>query len=107
VGKEKIGSALAQGEASEYMTAGNWFYAAEPEEATLPFVLDRVGRKSDSFRLRLPALGRQLSLHGLDRQGTQRYFRDAKRKILRLNALKLYVGTVRTPIVIRATLLFP
>ena len=25
------------------MAGGNWFYAAEPEEATLPFVLDRVG----------------------------------------------------------------
>ncbi len=28
---------------SEYITRGNWFFAAEPEESTLPYVMDRIG----------------------------------------------------------------
>jgi len=28
---------------SEYIIRGNWFFAAEPEESTLPYVMDRIG----------------------------------------------------------------
>lgn len=28
---------------SEYIMQGNWFFAAEPEESTLPYVMDRIG----------------------------------------------------------------
>jgi predicted TIM-barrel fold metal-dependent hydrolase len=34
---------LLKAKPSEYMTRGNWFYAAEPEESTLPYVADRIG----------------------------------------------------------------
>ncbi len=34
---------LLKAKPSEYMIRGNWFYAAEPEESTLPYVIERIG----------------------------------------------------------------
>ena len=34
---------------SEYMKAGNWYYAAEPEEESLPYGIERVGEKNIVF----------------------------------------------------------
>lgn len=34
---------------SEYMASGNWFYSTEPEEASLPYAMDRVGEDKVLF----------------------------------------------------------
>jgi hypothetical protein len=41
--KRRSEAPLLKAKPSEYMTRGNWFYAAEPEESTLPYVAERVG----------------------------------------------------------------
>jgi predicted TIM-barrel fold metal-dependent hydrolase len=41
--KRRSEAPLLRAKPSEYMTRGNWFYAAEPEESTLPYVAERVG----------------------------------------------------------------
>jgi hypothetical protein len=41
--KRRSEAPLLKAKPSEYMTRGNWFYAAEPEENALPYVADRVG----------------------------------------------------------------
>jgi uncharacterized protein len=41
--KRRSEAPLLKSKPSEYMTRGNWFYAAEPEESTLPYVAERVG----------------------------------------------------------------
>ena len=41
--KRRSEAPLLKAKPSEYMTRGNWFYAAEPEESTLPYVTERVG----------------------------------------------------------------
>src|SRR5215467_4006538 len=72
--KRKSEAPLLKAKPSEYMTAGNWFYAAEPEETTLPFILDRVGEDQILFASDYPPLGRQLSIHGVDPQRAERCF---------------------------------
>ncbi len=32
---------------SEYITHGNWFFAIEPEEGMLPYVIERIGGRKD------------------------------------------------------------
>jgi predicted TIM-barrel fold metal-dependent hydrolase len=41
--KRRAEAPLLTKKPSEYMTAGNWFYATEPEERTLPYVLEKLG----------------------------------------------------------------
>jgi len=72
------------------MTAGNWFYAAEPEEATLPFVLDRVGENQILFASDYPHWDGNFPYMVSTVKERRDISEDAKRKILRLNALKLY-----------------
>ena len=39
----KSRSATLQGKPSKYIKHGNWFFATEPEEETLPYVIERIG----------------------------------------------------------------
>jgi hypothetical protein len=64
---------LLKAKPSEYITQGNWFFAAEPEESTLPYVMERIGDRKLIFRLRLSALGRHVPLRRFDDTWTQRH----------------------------------
>ena len=41
--KRQCEAPLLQAKPSEYIRQGNWFFAAEPEESTLPYVMERIG----------------------------------------------------------------
>jgi hypothetical protein len=41
--KRQCEAPLLKAKPSEYITHGNWFFAAEPEESTLPVVIERIG----------------------------------------------------------------
>ena len=71
--KRKAEAPLLKKKPSEYITAGNWFFAAEPEESTVPFCLEKIGEDVILFRIGLSPLGRRFSLYDSDRQGAKRY----------------------------------
>ena len=60
----KVESPLCKHKPSEYIGHGNWFFALEPEEETLPYAIERIGDDKIIFRLRLSALGRHVSSCG-------------------------------------------
>ena len=39
----KVEAPLCKNKPSEYIKQGNWFFAMEPEEQTLPYVIERIG----------------------------------------------------------------
>ena len=39
----KIEAPLCKNKPSDYVKWGNWFFAMEPEEETLPYVIERIG----------------------------------------------------------------
>jgi predicted TIM-barrel fold metal-dependent hydrolase len=39
----KVEAPLCKHKPSEYIQQGNWFFAMEPEEETLPYVIERIG----------------------------------------------------------------
>ena len=39
----KVEAPLCKQKPSEYIKHGNWFFATEPEEETLPYVIERIG----------------------------------------------------------------
>jgi len=41
--KRQCEAPLLKAKPSEYITQGSWFFAAEPEESTLPYVIERIG----------------------------------------------------------------
>ena len=41
--KRQCEAPLLKAKPSEYITQGTWFFAAEPEESTLPYVIERIG----------------------------------------------------------------
>ncbi|MGH7798024.1 MAG: amidohydrolase family protein [Candidatus Binatia bacterium] len=41
--KRQCEAPLLKAKPSEYITHGNWFFAAEPEESTLAYVMERIG----------------------------------------------------------------
>ncbi|MBM4260863.1 MAG: hypothetical protein FJ143_13580 [Deltaproteobacteria bacterium] len=65
---------------SDYMKKGNWFYAAEPEESTLPFCLDKVGEDTILFASDYPHWDGSFPSYDVDGRGAQRYHGGAKSK---------------------------
>jgi hypothetical protein len=47
--KRQSEAPLLKKKPSEYLTSGNWFYATEPEESTLPYVMERIGEDTVLF----------------------------------------------------------
>ena len=64
---------------SEYLKAGNWFYAAEPEEEGLPYGIERVGENNIVFASDYPHWGRHVPQRDQDHQGTEGHFRATSR----------------------------
>src|SRR6266498_1254423 len=74
------------GSAREYMTGGNFFYSAEPDEKALPYVLERIGEELIIFASDYPHGG---SAFTGDLLGRSDVSERAKTKILRENGIRL------------------
>jgi hypothetical protein len=75
---------------SAYMTGGNFFYSAEPEEKALPHVLDRIGDDLIVFATDYPHSGSAFTADLLDRTDISD---EAKSKILHDNGKRLFGWT--------------
>jgi len=75
---------------SEYMTRGNWFYAAEPEESTLPYVIERIGEDAILFASDYPHWDGNFPYMVSTVSGRKDISDRQKDKIMRANAVRLY-----------------
>src|SRR5919106_334273 len=75
---------------SEYMTTGNWFYATEPEESTLPYVMERIGEDALLFASDYPHWDGNFPYMTSTVKGRNDINDKQKDKIMRSNAIRLY-----------------
>jgi predicted TIM-barrel fold metal-dependent hydrolase len=75
---------------SDYVKGGNLFFATEPEEETLPYVIDRIGDDKILFASDYPHWDGIFPYVVSTIQGREDISEDAKRKILGDNAKRFY-----------------
>ncbi|MGH7817668.1 MAG: amidohydrolase family protein [Candidatus Binatia bacterium] len=85
--KRRADAPLLKQKPSAYMTGGNLFYSAEPEEKSLPHVLDRIGADLIIFATDYPHSGSAFTADLLDRTDISD---EAKSKILHDNGKRLF-----------------
>jgi len=85
--KRRADAPLLKAKPSTYMTSGNFFYSAEPEEKSLPHVLDRIGDDLIVFATDYPHSGSAFTADLLDRSDISD---EAKSKILHDNGKRLF-----------------
>ncbi|TMB74429.1 MAG: hypothetical protein E6J54_02675 [Deltaproteobacteria bacterium] len=88
--KRQSEAPLLKAKPSEYMTRGNWFYAAEPEESTLPYVIDRIGDDKILFASDYPHWDGMFPYVVSTIHGRKDISEESKGKFLGENAKKLY-----------------
>jgi len=88
--KRRSEAPLLKQRPSVYMTAGNWFYATEPEEKTLPFVLEKAGEDVILFASDYPHWDGNFPYMVSTVRGRTDISDQQKAKIMRANAIKLY-----------------
>ncbi|MFQ5683569.1 MAG: amidohydrolase family protein [Candidatus Binatia bacterium] len=81
---------LLKAKPSEYMVNGNWFYAAEPEEATLPYAVERTGEDQIIFASDYPHWDGLFPNAVSTIRGRKDITEGFKRKLLNDNAKRLY-----------------
>ncbi|MBI2370038.1 MAG: amidohydrolase family protein [Deltaproteobacteria bacterium] len=81
---------LLKAKPSEYMTSGNWFYACEPEEGTLPYAIDRLGEDVVVFASDYPHWDGMFPYVVSTIRERKDLSDSIKRKILGGNAVRLY-----------------
>ena len=84
--KRRSDAPLLKRRPSEYMTGGNFFYSAEPDEKALPYVLERIGEDVIIFASDYPHGGSAFTGDVLRRDDVSE---RAKNKILRENGIRL------------------
>ncbi len=85
--KRRADAPLLKARPSEYMVGGNFFYSAEPEEKSLPYVLERIGENLIIFATDYPHSGSAFTADLLDRTDIST---EAKNKILHDNGKRLF-----------------
>jgi predicted TIM-barrel fold metal-dependent hydrolase len=85
--KRRGDAPLLKRKPSAYMTGGNFFYSAEPEEKSLPHVLERIGNDLIIFATDYPHSGSAFTADLLDRTDISD---EAKSKILHDNGKRLF-----------------
>jgi predicted TIM-barrel fold metal-dependent hydrolase len=85
--KRRSEAPLLKKKPSEYMTGGMFYYSAEPDEKSLPYVLDRIGEDLIIFATDYPHSGSAFTADLLDRTDISE---QAKRKILHSNGIRLF-----------------
>ncbi|MGH7772264.1 MAG: amidohydrolase family protein [Candidatus Binatia bacterium] len=88
--KRESEAPLLKAKPSEYMTRGNWFYATEPEESTLPYVMERVGQDLILFASDYPHWDGNFPYMVSTVRGRKDISEEAKQKMLCQNAMRLY-----------------
>ena len=81
---------LCKQKPSEYITQGNWFFATEPEEKMLPYVIERIGDDRIVFASDYPHWDAMFPRVVSTIRGRQDISESAKEKILGKNAKALY-----------------
>ena len=81
---------LCKQKPSEYITHGNWFFATEPEEKMLPYVIERIGDDRIVFASDYPHWDAMFPRVVSTIRGRQDISAGAKEKILGKNADALY-----------------
>jgi predicted TIM-barrel fold metal-dependent hydrolase len=72
------------------LTGGNWFYATEPEESTLPYCLAKVGENVILFASDYPHWDGGFPYMTSTVEARQDITAAQKQKIMRDNAARLY-----------------
>lgn len=88
--KRQSEAPLLKRKPSEYITAGNWFFAAEPEESTVPFCLERIGEDVVLFASDYPHWDGGFPYMTSTVKGREDITEPQKTKIMRDNAARLY-----------------
>ena len=88
--KRRPEAPLLKAKPSEYMTSGNWFYATEPEESTLPYIIERTGDDKILFASDYPHWDGMFPHVVSTIRSRKDISEDSKRKILGENAKRLY-----------------
>jgi predicted TIM-barrel fold metal-dependent hydrolase len=88
--KRRSEAPLLRAKPSEYMRRGNWFYAAEPEESTLPYVMERIGEDAILFASDYPHWDGNFPHMVSTVRGRKDISDGQKDKIMRANAIRLY-----------------
>lgn len=88
--KRQSEAPLLKAKPSEYMASGNWFYATEPEESTLPYVIDRIGDDKILFASDYPHWDGMFPYVVSTIRGRRDLSESSKQKILGDNAKRLY-----------------
>jgi predicted TIM-barrel fold metal-dependent hydrolase len=91
--KRRSDAPLLKRKPSEYMTGGNFFYSAEPDEKALPYVLQRIGEEVIIFASDYPHGGSAFTGDLLRRSDVSD---RAKNKILRENGIRLLGKEIHT-----------
>jgi uncharacterized protein len=81
---------LCKRKPSEYITHGNWFFATEPEEGMLPYVIERIGEDRIVFASDYPHWDAMFPHVVSTIRGRNDISESAKEKILGKNANALY-----------------
>lgn len=81
---------LLKAKPSEYMTRGNWFYATEPEESTLPYAIERIGDDKIVFASDYPHWDGMFPHVVSTIRERKDISEDSKKKILGETAKRLY-----------------
>jgi uncharacterized protein len=88
--KRQCEAPLLKAKPSEYITHGNWFFAAEPEESTLPYVMDRIGDKKIIFASDYPHWDGMFPYVVSTIRERKDISEESKQKFLGENARRLY-----------------
>jgi predicted TIM-barrel fold metal-dependent hydrolase len=90
--KRPFDAPLLKAKPSEYMTGGNFFFAAEPEEVALPYAIERMGEDSIVFATDFPHAGGNFPYVSSTLSQRQDISEGAKMKILADNGKALMYG---------------
>ena len=86
----KVETPLCKRKPSEYVIHGNWFFAAEPEEGMLPYVIERIGADKILFASDYPHWDGMFPHVVSTIRGRMDISESAKEKILGANARRFY-----------------
>lgn len=86
----KVEAPYCKHKPSEYIAQGNWFFAMEPEEATLPYVIDRIGDDKILFASDYPHWDGIFPYVTATIRGRKDISEQAKDRVLGDNAKRFY-----------------
>jgi predicted TIM-barrel fold metal-dependent hydrolase len=86
----KVEAPLCKHKPSEYIKQGNWFFAMEPEEETLPYVIERIGDDKILFASDYPHWDGMFPYVTSTIRGRKDISERAKDRVLGENAKRFY-----------------